>query len=251
MPTQAEVEEHREAVAALVLLAQADMTTATAGVDLENARRVAAVVRDLFPEIAATYVPAVSVVSADWYEVLRFDADVPEPFTASVLDVPDADDLQDAVGDMLTPLFDTTETPTVDATTTVLDGLAETLVTSADRQTVQANAAQDRARPVYARHASANACAFCRMLATRGADYASEESALRVVLGRGSRKLGEKYHDWCRCTAVPEWHKGTYEEAPYVADWRDAYTKATRELGGAKDVNAVLAHMRQTLAISH
>lgn len=247
MPTQAEVEEHREAIAGLVILAQADLVGGVGGIDLTDSRRVAAVVRELFPDIAAAYVPAVSTVSADWYEALRLDVDLRQPHTLSVLDVPDVDNLQDAIGDLLTPLFTDDEAPTPEDTTNVLDTLAETLVTSTDRQTVRANAAQDRAGPVYARHASANACAFCAMLATRGADYASKESATQVVLADSKRKLGEKYHDNCRCTAVPVWHKVEYEEAPYVADWRKSYTAATRELGGSQDTKAILAHMREAL----
>lgn len=246
MPTQAEVEQHRDAVASLVVLAQADLASTMADVDLENARQVAAVVRDLFPALAELYVPAVSAVAADWYDDLRAEAAVASTFAAEVLAQPDADNLQDAIGDMLAPLF-TAERPTAQQTVNRLDGLAETLVGTVDRQTVQANAAGDPARPVYARHASANACTFCQMLATRGADYASKQSALRVVLGRGTRKLGEKFHDWCRCTAVPEWQPGTYEEAPYVATWREAYKDATKELGGALDTKAILAHMREAL----
>lgn len=246
MPTQADVEEHREAVSGLVVLAQSDIAQVTDGIDLENPRQVAAVIRELFPEIAESYVPAVSAVAADWYDELRLVEDVAQPFAATVLDVPNIDDLQDAIGDLLTPLF-TGDPPTAEHTSLTLDGLAETLVASTDQQTVQANVATDRARPVYARHASASACTFCQMLAARGAEYTSKQAATRVVLGRGERKLGEKYHERCHCTAVPEWRSGTYEEAPYVATWRDAYKAATKALGGAHDTNAILAHMREAL----
>ncbi|MFC9892120.1 hypothetical protein ACFVMC_00360 [Nocardia sp. NPDC127579] len=49
-------------------------------------------------------------------------------------------------------------------------------------------------------------CAFCAMLASRGPVYKSDKSALSVVgrggRRRGSRALGEKYHDHCDCEAV-------------------------------------------------
>jgi hypothetical protein len=49
-------------------------------------------------------------------------------------------------------------------------------------------------------------CAFCAMLASRGPVYRSDKSALSVVGGRrgprGSRELGERYHDNCDCECV-------------------------------------------------
>ncbi|MFR9767063.1 hypothetical protein [Nocardia sp. SC052] len=51
-------------------------------------------------------------------------------------------------------------------------------------------------------------CAFCAMLASRGPVYRSDKSALTVVgrgrnnRTRGTRALGESYHDNCDCEAV-------------------------------------------------
>ncbi|MFI6215642.1 hypothetical protein ACIBCD_26925 [Nocardia brasiliensis] len=49
-------------------------------------------------------------------------------------------------------------------------------------------------------------CAFCAMLASRGPVYRSDKSALTVVgragRPRGSRALGELYHDNCDCEVV-------------------------------------------------
>ncbi|MEV0031426.1 hypothetical protein [Nocardia sp. NPDC050793] len=56
----------------------------------------------------------------------------------------------------------------------------------------------------------AESCAFCAMLASRGPVYKSDKSALTVVgrktaggsRPRGTRELGESYHDNCDCEAV-------------------------------------------------
>lgn len=50
-----------------------------------------------------------------------------------------------------------------------------------------------RTRTAVARVPEVGACAFCRMLASRGAVYGSEQSAQ-------VRKDGKSYHDSCRCS---------------------------------------------------
>lgn len=45
-------------------------------------------------------------------------------------------------------------------------------------------------------------CAWCAMLASRGPVFKSEQTATQVVGSRGTRALGEDYHDKCDCTAV-------------------------------------------------
>lgn len=49
-------------------------------------------------------------------------------------------------------------------------------------------------------------CGFCAMLASRGPVYHSDKSALTVVgqrgRTRGTRQMGEAYHDHCDCSAV-------------------------------------------------
>ena len=58
----------------------------------------------------------------------------------------------------------------------------------------------------YARQPEPGACAFCLMLASRGAVYASAEHASRVgapgVVMRGFAKKGDRFHDNCKCRAV-------------------------------------------------
>ncbi|MFV8169837.1 ADP-ribosyltransferase [Mycolicibacterium peregrinum] len=92
------------------------------------------------------------------------------------------------------------------ATRSVFSGSRDTVITNANREGVR-----------WARHASANACGFCRMLATRGAVYHSQA-------------LAKKSHDHCHCLAVPD-RDGLYVPAPYVEQWERDYAQARR--GGA------------------
>lgn len=165
-----------------------------------------------------------------------------------------------------------------------LSGAAKRIVQNAARDTIVQSAEQEGVR--WARYASADACAFCRLLATRGPVYRTERSA-KFVVGRaksmtarqrrtraaarmagqndpfvaveytgqtrGTRALGEKYHDHCRCLPVPVRSGEDYEPPDYTQQWENEYVaavKAASKAGktkgeyGAIDVNAVLAHMR-------
>lgn len=73
----------------------------------------------------------------------------------------------------------------------------------------------------FARYSSANACGFCRMLATRGAVYTSEAKA-----------AGRRYHDNCKCMAVAQRPGTTYTAPSYVDKWSEEYKKISIEAGG-------------------
>lgn len=62
------------------------------------------------------------------------------------------------------------------------------------RDTIVDTVAADRRALGWARVASANACAFCAMIASRGPDYGSEASA------------SFEPHDGCQCGAEPVYH---------------------------------------------
>lgn len=111
-----------------------------------------------------------------------------------------------------------------DAMVSALLGGAQRIVADAARDTTAGNLLADDAtgRRFYARVARPGCCAFCSMLASRGAEYDSEAAATSVVgrgtaitsgprrrggqakgiRSRGSRALGQTFHDYCRCIAV-------------------------------------------------
>ncbi|WP_280473292.1 hypothetical protein [Nocardia asiatica] len=126
-----------------------------------------------------------------------------------------------------------------------LSGATQRYVTTAARDTITENAEREGVR--WARHAQPDACAFCRLLATRGPDYLTKESAKRVVgrngLTRGKRKIGELYHDDCGCEPVPVRAGDSYEPPAYVARWNTQYSDAYDE--GDGDFKSILRAMRQ------
>lgn len=250
MPTLADAEAHQQALADLTTLAQAEFVATWRTVDLANPDEAAEAARDTLPVIAVAYTLASSTLAADFYEDLRDAAGVAGSFVAELADGPDLDRVDALLGWGLAPLYPsdpTIATPNPDKALSRLSGGLQRVVANSDRDTIAGNAARDPAKARWARHASANACAFCALLATRDAAYRSEEAALRVVSRRARRKRGEKYHDWCRCAAIPVWPDAPLERAPYVDDWQAAYDAATDELGGMNAPKAILAHMRQSL----
>lgn len=74
---------------------------------------------------------------------------------------------------------------------TATAGAAYRMVANAARDTLMRNVERDRYALGFRRVTDGNPCAFCAMLAGRGAVYTSKEAAI----GRGSR-----YHDFCGCT---------------------------------------------------
>lgn len=128
-----------------------------------------AFVIDAFPELVLPYSSAAAEIGAQWYDSL-----------------PSATDYQATVGE-LPPEARLTESAVWalnvgagERAISLLSGAGQRGLVDGLRETVFENViAEPGAR--WARHASANACGFCRMLATRGAVYRSEESARRVV----------------------------------------------------------------------
>lgn len=257
MPTLAEAEGHRQAVTDLTTLAQAELVAMwRRAVDLASPAEVAEATRDVLPVIVTAYSLAGATLAADFYETVRDAAGVPGAFAAELFDAVAPERVDALIGWGLQPLFPTQGAldanmlaePDPGAALSRLSGGLQRIVANADRQTITGNVERDPADARWARHASANACAFCALMATRDATYRTEASALRVTVARnGKQALGEKYHDWCRCISVVEWPDAPLERAPYVDDWQAAYAAATAELGGANDPKAILAHMRRTL----
>lgn len=228
-----QAEAHRADVDALVALAMRDLLAFWRQLSLEDASVVRQALEEVLPTLGAAYGEAAAVVGADWYADLRDEAGAPGAFAPDLPEQPGPERYRALAGWAVGPLFAATE---ADKALTRVAGGLQRVVAGMDRKAVEVNIERDPARARYARHASANACTFCRLLATRGAVY-SEKSATRT-LG------GSKYHDACHCVAVPVWDE--YEPAPYVNEWQDAYEAASG--GSAK---AVLSKMRSEMDASH
>ena len=202
-------------------------------------------VSDAFPDIVIPYHQLAAEFSAS-----AFEEDFPAlAVTAVVADPPPVEALrksaQWALGADGVKAIDR-----MAATTQrhIYDGSRDTTAINADASGLR-----------WVRIARPNACAFCRLLASRAAadsGFASEQSALRVVGrrggSRGTRKLGEKYHDDCRCTAkaIPAGRTALdylYEQEPEAAfsaeQYLTEYNKA-RDQAESGDTKKILSAWR-------
>ena len=232
---------HTRDVNSLVSLAQHDLTRFWATIRTRPALDVAEALKRVLPALSTKYGLAVSELSAQWYEDERLAANAPGRFGVQLAEPAPVPQVEALAGWGVGPLF--SATPNAVMALANLSGGLGRLVSGADRGTLRANALADPARPKYTRVARSNACAFCKMLATRGAVYGSAQSA-------GSRNvLAEQaahFHDHCHCSVAVSWESVAIH-SPEVDVWTAAYTDATRQLGGASNTSAILSIMRQTL----
>lgn len=210
------------------------------------------------PQIVLPAAGAAAEVTAQWYEEIVPDSKFKAvPF----VDIPE-DRINSTIGWALRQQGE-------GDTLTRLSGSAKRMVVDGSRQTVLQNATKEKVR--WIRHAQPNACTFCKVLATRSGSgnwgYTSLESAasvvgvntaaspikaqttgqLRKTGAKKPRMLGQKYHDHCRCVAIPV-RKGTiYVPPDYVTDWDNQYIDARaalrKEGNFAPDIRAVISKM--------
>ena len=175
---------------------------------------------EAFPQIAATYAVVAADLATDWYE-----QSAPR---LSYRPVPAEIDMDALTGSARWALG-----AQGDAALDRLSGSMQRAVFNGSRETTLLNV-EAEAGATWARHASANACPWCRMMATRGAVYLSSETAM-------------KSHDYCHCVAVEARPGQSYEPPPYVAKWEEEYIRA-RDLADSGDPKAIQAAWRQLLA---
>lgn len=175
--------------------------------------------------LADPYAAAAGELSADWYE----SADPASSYRASPAPLPSPETLRASTRWGVAPLL-------AGSAATALDRLSASSarwVRDSARQTTALNT-QEEPGARWVRVARANACAFCRMAATRTFEspnsiYYTSKSALTVVRGRGARKLGERYHDHCRCLAVEVRPGQEYRPPQHARSWLDEYSAARKK----------------------
>lgn len=241
MPQLSDVIAYQAAVDDLSTLALAELIAFWRNIVDEDPAATAGLVREFVPDLVDTYNPMSAEIAASFYEETRVAANVTEPHTVILAPTPNADTLQNRLSWAVAPLFRTQEEIAVPDQNLALSRLTSATqldVAAGARDTIDLNVSEDRGRPKFARHASANACAFCALMATRGSVYRTAESA------------GRDYHSHCHCVAYPVFPGESDDAAPYVATWDRAYVdavKSAKKAGIKPDLKGVLPFMRKSL----
>lgn len=144
------------------------LTALIAHLDKLDQREQLAFITEAYPELARAYLAASGEVSVQWYN----EQPTTSAFIAETVDlIPD--ERLAASGRWALLQTDPVKALMGSAQRAVMDQSRETIVTNVDAEYEH----EPTDKPLgtrWARHASANACGFCRMLATRGAIYRND-----------------------------------------------------------------------------
>lgn len=229
--TAAQVAEYRRAVDDLSTFAIRDLNNAL--ISLEGASPV--VVRDTliaaFPELVGPYITASGDLTATWYEELRRAA-IGGTFYATSSGAVNRAQVDALVRWGVRPLLGRSGSTVL----SLVGGGVQRMIAGAGRDTIFGNVRRDRVKVGYARIPKSGCCAFCALLASRGAVYHSEGSG-------GSQGLGDRFHDYCRCVVTPVFTGDTIAEET-AEKYMDMYPGV-----GSGGTKGALADMRETYDI--
>lgn len=189
------------------------------------------------------YSQASASLAADYYESERVAAHVTGTFTVPLLDPPPDEQVQESLRWATKDLWprdpeDPATTPAqllplderLDAAETKAEAVAQKLVQDTGRGTVVGAVRSDKQAVAWARSAALGACAFCKLLASRGAVYKADTVTFRA-------------HDACHCMALPVFRGQKFELSDQAQKWADLYSEHAAPFAGDQ-----LNRFRQALA---
>jgi len=187
------------------------------------------------------YGDASASLAADFYEAERVAARVTGRFTVPLIEPPPQEktdaslrwatkDLWPRDQELATPAQLEPIAVRLDATEAKAEQVAQKLVVDQARDTVREAVRRDRQATGWARAAAIGACAFCKMLATRGAVFGEETANFRA-------------HDGCHCGVIPIFRGQRFELSDKAKEWERLYREYAAPHSGDQ-----LARFRRALA---
>lgn len=192
----------------------------------------------LVPPLVEDYGGMAAGLAADYYDEARETSMVPGSYLARPA-VPDLSGLDQQLRWAVSPLLD----PSLggDAAGRVKQ-VADVHALQPARDTIADAAERDPAKTRWARvPTGAETCAFCLMLASRGARYRSRSTA------------AGKYHADCDCTPAPVWDAAdmtALREGGYDPDALQRIYLDARDAAGSGDVKKILAEIRRAQGVA-
>jgi hypothetical protein len=233
--TPAEVAAYRRSQQDVVALARRELSDWWAGLDVSDARAVAAALEAFLLQLVGAYGDVAMTVAADFYDQQREQAPARGSYRAALAAPLPDEQVRATARWAVGPLFGNTDSAKA---LSLASGAVQRLVQQGGRDTLYRNVRQDPSEPRWARAPQGgDTCAWCRMLASRGAVYLSRDSAGGDF---------NSWHDDDDCQPVPVWRG---QELPYDADsYLQEYVNA-REQAGASP-KAIAAQIRADLGVN-
>jgi hypothetical protein len=190
---------------------------------------------DAVTEVVARYSETSATLAADFYDGERAAAGVPGSFTVPLADPPPGEQVDASMRWATKDLWPRDEAVAtvaqrepldvrLEVAMTKADGATQRLVADRGRATLRQAVNSDPQAVAYARAAALGACAFCRLMASRGAVYKNARTA-----GRDANELftGDasvvKFHNDCHCAIVPVFRGQRFELSPHAQEWDRLY----------------------------
>lgn len=219
MTTQADFDRLVEAQRGVRRLLERDLMAWWVTVEHLSPSEIQAEARAFLPLLAATYGEVSATAAADFYEASRADSGVRGRFTAAMPRIVARTPVSRSVGWASAPLFNGDPEGALGRMLAITDEAA----LQEGRNTIMYNAQRDPARPRFARIPVGKTCAWCLMLASRGAVYRSAASA---------GAAGQYHGGDCDCEPVASWDGGkdlppSYDEGALF----ELYDRARGEAG--------------------
>lgn len=197
MTTATDVASYRRAVDDLTTLALSDFYGLLASLDGLSGEATRNGLIAALPEVMDPYITSTGEISAAWYEELRAQA-VGGTYYASTPATVNPQQVEALVRWGVKPLFELSDATVL----SLIGGGLQKIIAGAGRDTIETNVMQDPVRVGYSRIPRPNCCAFCGLVASRGAAYTSAESA----------GIRSKFHDFCRCVVAPVFEGDTFHK---------------------------------------
>lgn len=235
MTTQAELDAYVAAMRGVRRLVLRDLSAWWATLPSHDPVYVQRAAAEFMPALVGAYGEGAAAIGADFYETARassiggtYRATAATPSAGRALRV----NTRWALG----PLWGPNSDP--QAALARLSKVADQMALQPARDSIVLNTRRDPRSPRYARVPQGKTCAWCLVLASRGAVYRSAETA--------GADNPDHYHARCDCEPVPSWKGGKdlpegYDEGELYG----LYDRARREAGDSGDIRDITAAMRR------
>lgn len=231
--TRSEIDSYQTVIDSLSTVAFGQLKTLMIGLDDPNPILYRDRLLAAYPDLVLPFTDAAGQVSAQWYLELRSEAGVKARFDPPSIPAPPQQQLEAGVRYALSPLFQPQRFIGSDALS-LLAGFTQRMIANAGRETISASTAAETTRTYWQRVPRPGCCAFCGLMASRGAVYRSQDTA------------ESHYHDFCRCVAAPRFPDADNGYLDAVEQrFSDQYKEVATEVGGSRDLKATLSEWRK------